>query len=191
MIFKKDPDGISGWLIRKEGDLLSALAYAVEGRGVICEIGAWKGKSTVYLGLGSKKNTCTHVYSIDHFRGSPEQGLNNWVFPEYWFNICEYKLQDIVRPLVLPAELAVNVWCDPIELLFIDGDHSYRACKQNLEDYYPYVVKGGVVALHDSVSLNKPGEWCGPMHVANQYLHNNKLFKDVRVCGQITHGVKK
>jgi len=44
-----------------------------------------------------------------------------------------------------------------IDLLFIDGDHSYEGVKADFEMYSRYVRKGGMVALHDILPLaNNP-----------------------------------
>jgi cephalosporin hydroxylase len=37
----------------------------------------------------------------------------------------------------------------PLDLLFIDGDHSYQGVKQDFEMYSPFVKTGGIVAFHD------------------------------------------
>jgi predicted O-methyltransferase YrrM len=39
----------------------------------------------------------------------------------------------------------------PLDLLFIDGDHSYEGVRRDFELYSPLVGKGGVIALHDIV----------------------------------------
>ncbi len=39
----------------------------------------------------------------------------------------------------------------PIDLLFIDGDHSYGGVKQDFEMYSPLVRPGGAIAFHDIV----------------------------------------
>jgi len=39
----------------------------------------------------------------------------------------------------------------PIDLLFIDGDHSYEGVKKDFADYAPLVRSGGLVAFHDIV----------------------------------------
>lgn len=36
-----------------------------------------------------------------------------------------------------------------IDLLFVDGDHSYEGCTRDLENWYPNLVPGGHVILHD------------------------------------------
>jgi len=37
----------------------------------------------------------------------------------------------------------------PIDLVFIDGDHSYEGCRADVEMYGPLVRPGGLVVLHD------------------------------------------
>jgi len=36
-----------------------------------------------------------------------------------------------------------------IDLLFIDGDHSYEQCKRDIENYWPKLKEGGVLLGHD------------------------------------------
>lgn len=36
-----------------------------------------------------------------------------------------------------------------IDLLFIDGDHSYEGCTADLENWYPNLAVGGHIVLHD------------------------------------------
>jgi predicted O-methyltransferase YrrM len=36
-----------------------------------------------------------------------------------------------------------------IDLLFVDGDHSYDGCLADLRNWYPRLVPGGHVVLHD------------------------------------------
>ncbi len=66
---------IEGWLTEKEGIFLYKMANKCTGRGVIVEIGSWKGKSTIWLSLGSiptvvhfaKKNERTGGYAAKLF----------------------------------------------------------------------------------------------------------------------------
>lgn len=37
----------------------------------------------------------------------------------------------------------------PLDVLFIDGDHSYKGMLQDFTDYSPFVRPGGVIAVHD------------------------------------------
>jgi predicted O-methyltransferase YrrM len=48
------------------------------------------------------------------------------------------------------SDEAAPDWRDPIDMLFIDADHSWDAIARDWRDWTPHVVVGGVVALHDS-----------------------------------------
>ncbi len=37
----------------------------------------------------------------------------------------------------------------PLDLLFIDGDHTYEGVRSDFEMYSPLVVEGGMIAFHD------------------------------------------
>jgi len=40
-------------------------------------------------------------------------------------------------------------WNLPIDVLFIDGDHSYEGVKTDYEKYEPLVKEGGLILIHD------------------------------------------
>src|SRR5687768_10612282 len=63
---------VEGWLARGEGKLLYRLSKQCTGRGVIVEIGSWKGKSTTWLGLGSCAGKGVQVHAIDPHTGSTQ-----------------------------------------------------------------------------------------------------------------------
>jgi predicted O-methyltransferase YrrM len=47
---------------------------------------------------------------------------------------------------------------EPIDCLFIDGDHSYTGVRQDYENYRELVRPGGLIAFHDIVSVSRdPG----------------------------------
>jgi predicted O-methyltransferase YrrM len=45
---------------------------------------------------------------------------------------------------------AASAWTQPIDLLFVDADHSWAAIERDWRDWVPHVVPGGIIALHDS-----------------------------------------
>lgn len=47
-----------------------------------------------------------------------------------------------------------DIWAEitgfeTIDLLFIDGDHSYEGCLEDIYGFFPYVRLGGLIAVHD------------------------------------------
>jgi predicted O-methyltransferase YrrM len=56
-------------------------------------------------------------------------------------------------------------WSLPIDLLFIDGDHSEEAVRRDWDLFSPYVRPGGHVAFHDARADVEGAGWPGPTAV--------------------------
>lgn len=41
-------------------------------------------------------------------------------------------------------------WNQPIDLLFLDGDHTYAVVVRELEQFHPFMKPGGMILLHDT-----------------------------------------
>lgn len=41
-------------------------------------------------------------------------------------------------------------WKEPLDFVFIDGDHSESVCEEDWLNFAPHVMPGGRVAFHDS-----------------------------------------
>lgn len=136
-------------------DELFALYYCTKklpNNAIIVEIGSYRGKSTIALGMGAAFNK-SKVYSIDpheHF-----VGVNGGIFGPEDLKIKlkvlnEYNLGSVVFPICLKSQLVGEVWCSQIDLLWIDGDHSYEGVKSDFEKFSKFVKKDGLVIFHDS-----------------------------------------
>src|SRR5437660_846813 len=179
--------GIDGWLADHEGRLLYDLARRCTGRGVIVEVGSWKGRSTIWLAAGSKAGSAVPVHAIDPHTGSPEHrpgGVPVGTFDEFRANIARARVDDIVVPIVKPSLDVAASFEHPVELVFIDGDHAYEAVLADFHAWFPKVVDGGVIAFHDTIG------WPGPERVAEEQLYRSLQFRRVRLCGSIVYGTK-
>jgi len=56
------------------------------------------------------------------------------------------------------SEQAAAGWSAPVDLVFVDGDHSEAACRLDWQLWHPFVEPGGVIAFHDA-RVGKPGGW--------------------------------
>lgn len=146
---KQIANQIEGWLSEDEGEFLYKSAKKCIGRGVIVEIGPWKGKSTVYLANGSKASNKVKIYTIDPY---VEEYGGKLAFEEFKKNIKTANVEDVIEPLVKTSEEANKDWRKPIEFLWIDGDHSFPMVKLDFDLWSPYLIKGGTIAFHDAVS---------------------------------------
>lgn len=62
---------------------------------------------------------------------------------------------DVVRMSSLEAAEKV-VADDSLDFVFIDADHSYKGCKEDLEAWWPKVKKGGLFSGHDYNNVDYP-----------------------------------
>lgn len=171
----------------KEGRLLYKLASECTGKGVIVEIGSWKGYSTIWIASGSKAGNHVDVYAIDTFAGDKlHYGKGEAeTYREFMQNITEAKVRDIITPMCMSSEIAAKSWDDkPIEFIFIDGDH--EDVYADFLRWYPHIVDGGIVALHDTVA------WPSmiPYKVAINELYKGNDFREVKQVGSITYATK-
>ena len=147
-------DWIHGWISARQRDRLFDLAAQCPTEQAIVEIGSWKGKSTVILGWGSKSGNRAPVWAIDPHEGTPlfwcmhTGGDVKNTAVQFLTNIDAAGVKDIVYPLIETGHSAAQAFSDPIGLLFVDGDHKYAAF--DVRDWFPLIVAGGWLALHDS-----------------------------------------
>jgi len=168
---------VPGWLTDEEGEALYELARTCSGRGAIVEIGSWKGKSTICLGLGSRDGAGVRIFAIDPHA--------DYRFGDFKTNVERAGIADLVTPIASLSQAAADGFDEPIELLFVDGSHEYDLVLEDFEQWVPKVVDGGWVAFHDTT-------WtAGPRKVVGQAVYRGRLFKDVRfVVGSLTVGRK-
>ena len=48
-------------------------------------------------------------------------------------------------------------WDSEIDMVYIDGDHSYESVKEDIELWVPWVKKNGFIAFHDYGTPHTPG----------------------------------
>jgi predicted O-methyltransferase YrrM len=164
---------VPGWLTDEEGEALYELAKRCSGRGVIVEIGSWKGKSTICLGLGSRAGHDVRIYAVD-----PHAGYR---FGDFKENVERAGIAGLVTPIPSLSQPAADDFHEPIELLFVDGSHEEALVREDFDKWVPKVVDGGWVAFHDTT-------WtAGPRRVVGERVYRSREFKDVRfVVGSTT-----
>lgn len=165
---------VDGGSIRpEEGKVLYDFAMYGKGNGVILEIGTYKGRSALYLGLGTKDANREKVYTID---------IDNHI-EEINKRLTDFGLYNCVIPIVCNSWEAAKIWDRPIRLLFIDGSHRYEDVVKDFVLFEPFVVKEGIIIFHDATLLVQPD---GPIRVFNEFvLTKPEKFEVIKEVGSM------
>jgi MMP 1-O-methyltransferase len=145
-----------GFLGENEIRFLGILAACTSAKGAIVEIGSFKGKSTVLLATIAKKYGLGPVVAIDPHQGlsylGPEAPQQSPTFDEFLGSVRAAGLDAHVEVQRAYSRDVAKTWSRPIRLLWIDGDHSYKGCKEDFDLFSPFLADGAVVAFHDALN---------------------------------------
>ena len=127
------------------------------------EIGAWCGKSTIYLGAAAEESGAV-LFSLDHHHGS-EENQAGWehhdaslvdpstgridTLPRWRSAIITASLEGPVVGLVGDSPTVASRWTTPLAFCFIDGGHGEEPAWADFRGWAPHVMAGGWLAIHD------------------------------------------
>jgi len=137
--------------------------------GNILEIGVRTGISTAALLLGIQR-AGGYLYSadIENKFGTTFGNHPNWTFIH-----SDSKDTSEILPLIP----------DKLDVLFVDGDHSYEGALADLNNYGPKVKSGGLIVCHDVTYL------CGCTKAFDEYVsktgYATKVLPDFSPLGII------
>lgn len=123
-----------GYLAQSERWQLYLLANSLHKDAKIVNIGVEYGASTIALRQGNKTAYICGV-DLDTSKFAPPPDIDG-------------------RPVLMvqgDSSAAGRDWTGgALDLLFIDGDHSYAGCKADIDAWFPHIAPGGIIAFHDS-----------------------------------------
>lgn len=179
---------IDGWLTVDEAIALFELARGLShDRPRAVEIGCWQGKSTVCLASGLRGKVAPRLVCIDPFDASGDaasagtygeraDALGAPLRRRFEQNLGDTGVADLVDVHQgFSHELAAH-FDEPIDLLFVDGDHAYDAVRRDVLDWAPKLRPGGVLALHDVVHPVHDG----PRRVVDELLKGDPQWVEQR-----------
>ena len=136
--------GDSAWL-------LYGLARSIKPK-VCVEIGSARGRSACAVGLALRRNGGGRLYAID------PHSVTNWndtnsvdSFAIISENLRKAGVTEFVEIIRQTSGEAAKGWDKKVDLIFIDGDHSYEGVKADWELFLPHLNEFGVVVFHDTL----------------------------------------
>jgi len=149
--------GVEGFMQPVE---LHWLAMQASARNIVLEIGSWKGRSTKAMALVCPGT----VYAIDNWDGSKSELATTHsevlkLGVDGLFNIFKANLSEEIKTnKVIPIRedsqaaairLSKERGLRWVDMLFIDGEHTYEAVRKDILSWMPFVASGGLFCGHD------------------------------------------
>lgn len=147
----------------ERGFLFQLASDAPENAQVI-EIGSWMGASTCFLAAGLR-GSGARIHAVDNFQGLSTCGEDAAWYNRHFqklgtrstleifrANFAALGLSSRAEPVVSDSLAAAQTMASrqgQFDLIFIDGDHSYEACRADIAAWTPFLRPGGVIAFHD------------------------------------------
>ena len=116
--------------------------------GTFVEIGSYLGASTIAIADAINNTQDSKLYCIDTWKNDAMTEGNRDTYHEFEKNINKYKNKIIpCKGLSKDMSKIVN---EKVNLLFIDGDHSYEGVKTDVQYWFPKLDDESIVIFHDS-----------------------------------------
>ncbi|MBU0612351.1 class I SAM-dependent methyltransferase [Patescibacteria group bacterium] len=143
----KQADDIFTHLTTAEKRKLFELASKID-NGYAVEIGSFVGASACFLSAGM--NNSTKLICIDTWENDAMSEGKRDTKKEFDENTQTSQTKIIkVQGYSTNVVEDIKAITQEIDLLFIDGDHSYEGCKADWDLYSPYLKSGSCVIFHD------------------------------------------
>jgi predicted O-methyltransferase YrrM len=142
------------------------------------EIGTYRGDSTIIFAKAFR-----NVITIDPFK-SGIGGINNSVdmnivYRQYLNNVKGFKNIRLIKDF---SYNVVKTFEDgEIDVVYVDGLHTYKAVKQDTKEWVPKIKKGGYITGHDYHLKKFPGV----VKAVIECLGKVKTFKDTSWLSKI------
>lgn len=119
-------------------------------QGTFVEIGSYLGASASFLAAGIHHQVPARksiLHCIDTWHNETMLEGERDTFPEFQKYTSKYR--EIIVPHRGTSHDVAQRFSERIDLLFIDGDHSYDAVKLDWDSWYPHLHESSWVLFHD------------------------------------------
>jgi predicted O-methyltransferase YrrM len=146
--------GVMNWLTEREKALHFGIAAFSAGSGVIVELGTFEGGAAIFLAAGVARRGRGRVVSVDpHCGGPPWLGMapHQRTLSKFIAHAGACGVREWIDARIGDSSAVAAVWPgEPIDVVFIDGDHSFLGALKDFECWAPKVRPGGWVLIDDA-----------------------------------------
>jgi predicted O-methyltransferase YrrM len=152
---------VQTWLKEDEKALLFGIGAFAPGTGRLVEIGSWHGSSACYLAGGIARRGQGRLTCVDpHLAGPTWLGLgpSRGTYSRFREVTEAVGVSTLIDTRVGDSVAVAAAWpAEPIDAVFIDGDHSFTGALKDFESWAPKVRPGGLVLVDDADDPALPG----------------------------------
>jgi predicted O-methyltransferase YrrM len=149
-------EGVEGWLSDDQAHRLWEAARRVAPPGQIVEIGSFRGRSTIVLGLAAPDGV--EVVAIDPHGGgdrgpqeiTPDEARGDEDNRVFRANLEGAGVSEAIRHVRRMSDEASGEVEGSIAMLYVDGAHRYSPARADIELWGASVVVGGTLLVHDA-----------------------------------------
>lgn len=143
----------------------------------VAEIGRYRGGTTLLLAAAGARVLTVDVDLLRQAEDAPALARA----------LTRFGLRDRVE-IVVADSRAFPVPGDPLDVVFIDGDHSYEGVMADFEHWWPALRAGGHLLLHDA---DRRYAWVeGVARAADEIRRRPDVRREVPAAGSLAHLVK-
>jgi len=170
------------WIERREELPSLLIALGLNGEGV--EVGVWKG---IYSQCILYNSYLSKLYSVDPWRKINDDEYVDML--NYSQSTKEIDYESTVSELkkfnkrskilrMTSANAAKRFENNQLDFVYIDAQHSYIACKEDINRWWSKVKNGGILSGHDYLNGNLPEGEFGVKRAVDEFVDqkNLKLF---------------
>lgn len=142
--------GISKWVIptyTTGSELLQLyqLSKLLPKSARLVEIGSYIGASSLMIAKGVSKNSI--LYCVDTWNNDA-MTEGNWDTLAM-FNKNTTSVSNRIKTIKSTSIEAAKLINEPLDFIFIDGDHSYEGVKADVMTWFPKLKQNGIIVMHD------------------------------------------
>jgi predicted O-methyltransferase YrrM len=157
---------VPGFTPQVELAALARWSASLPADATIVEIGSFLGRSAITLAGARKTKGSGKVHCIDAFDASGDpfsvffyreikDSMGASLRQQFDANVRAAGLSDWIVAHQADGREYAKSWTEPIDLLFMDADHSYPAVLAVYEGWSKFLRPGGILAVHNTLSQVK------------------------------------
>lgn len=145
-------------------DMIRSIYYRKGSPVRVLEVGSWIGRTAVVMADCMVEGHVV-VHCVDTWEGTPtdmtgylavEAGGKDALF-EAWKQTVGHRLDKTIFPWMGTSAHWAGAHWEPFDFMFIDADHTYEGCRQDIENWWPHLAEDGMMVGHDFATKDHEG----------------------------------